>query len=456
MKYLTLEENAKRIKNINDAHKETKAYTVRHRIDDYMPGQATYSLGDYPEKFSIEPTEYDYNLLKKLSDSGAQLIQIHEEWNDALRHLGADKFTSHDEKGLHNFVDLCHNFDFKVLPYISTGYFNEYDPDFKEDFAKGPYNLRELYYSFRRCSAGSASWREYLLPRTFAVVDKYGFDGIYNDWGYDGFHLAWENGEYDENGIFDIAYDPEIEDLLSLIYNEVKKRGGIYKLHCGGNNAPNTKDKVYDYLWIGEAVDAKGVGVGKTYAPYIIPCHHMSFSKEGKNTNYFAKTIPFLQFPLLKIGRPMTGGAYSEAVKCPDITMYPHPDGGKWFEQEVYEYMQEHPDGPYVYSLWSSIPDDVTEFDTWSKYLALYKPMVTQSSVCYIEVRESEEILSEIPQDVYASLFVNENMYYVISNLGNEPCEITFKNTWLNRESGEAGKTFTIPGGEMIFLIKQD
>jgi len=47
-------------------------------------------------------------------------------------------------------------------------------------------------------------------------------------------------------------------------------------------------------------------------------------------------------------------------------------------------------------------------------------------------------------------------MYYVISNLGNEPCEITFKNTWLNRESGEAGKTFTIPGGEMIFLIKQD
>ena len=67
MKYLTLEENAKRIKNINDAHKETKAYTVRHRIDDYMPGQATYSLGDYPEKFSIEPTEYDYNLLKKLT-----------------------------------------------------------------------------------------------------------------------------------------------------------------------------------------------------------------------------------------------------------------------------------------------------------------------------------------------------------------------------------------------------
>ena len=152
----------------------------------------------------------------------------------------------------------------------------------------------------------------------------------------------------------------------------------------------------------------------------------------------------------------MTGGAYSEAVKCPDITMYPHPDGGKWFEQEVYEYMQTHPEGPYVYSLWSSIPDDITEFDTWAKYLSLYKPMVTQSSVCYVEVRESEEILSKIPQDVYASLFVNEEMYFAISNLGEEPCEITFKSTWLDREKGSVGKTFTIPNGEMIFLIKQD
>ena len=60
----------------------------RHRVHNYIPGQVIYNLGEYPAKFSIKPTEYDYNLLKKLSDSGAELIQIHEEWNDAIRHLG--------------------------------------------------------------------------------------------------------------------------------------------------------------------------------------------------------------------------------------------------------------------------------------------------------------------------------------------------------------------------------
>ena len=45
--------------------------------------------------------------------------------------------------------------------------------------------------------------------------------------------------------------DPEVEDLLGMIYTEVKSRGGIYKLHCSGNNPAPAIDRVYDYLWIG-------------------------------------------------------------------------------------------------------------------------------------------------------------------------------------------------------------
>ena len=120
MKKLSTEEYRKRIENINSAERDNRKYFRRHRIRDYMPGQATYNLGDYPARFSISPTEYDYAMLKDLAENGVELIQIHEEWNDSIRHLGGDKFTSHDPDGLHKFVDLCHNFGIKIIPYVST------------------------------------------------------------------------------------------------------------------------------------------------------------------------------------------------------------------------------------------------------------------------------------------------------------------------------------------------
>ena len=69
-----------------------------------------------------------------MAENGVQLIQLHEEWNDAIRHLGADKYTSHDPKGLDSFIKLCHDFGIKVIPYISSGFIHEFDPDFKEEF----------------------------------------------------------------------------------------------------------------------------------------------------------------------------------------------------------------------------------------------------------------------------------------------------------------------------------
>ena len=195
MKNPTLEQHRKRIDSINRAEQGNRKYLQRHRVQDYMPGQATYNLGDYPARFSIEPTEYDYNMLKSMAENGVELIQIHEEWNEAIRHFGADKFSSHDPKGLQKFVDLCHDFGIKIIPYISTGYFQVTDPDFRESFARTKYELVCSHFRYRKCWAGSPTWREYLLPRTFAVLDQYGFDGIYNDWGYDGAWMALDRAK---------------------------------------------------------------------------------------------------------------------------------------------------------------------------------------------------------------------------------------------------------------------
>ena len=444
MKYLTLEEHAKRVENINNAARDNKKFVKRHRICDYIPGQATYNLGDYPAKFSIMPTEYDYNLLRDMAEKGVGLVQVHEEWNDAIRHHGADKYTSHDPEGMQKFVDTCHDLGIKIIPYISSGYFSMDDPDYTEDFRRGPYDIRLSHFHYAKCHAGSAAWREYVLPRTFAVLDKYGFDGIYNDWGYDGIDLK-QMYNWDK-----LPYDAEIEDLLATIYSEVKRRGGIYKLHADGNNAPDCFDRVYDYLWIGEGEDNKAAGICKEFQPYVVPCPDLRFTKIPDPDRYYASVIPFMQFPLLKIGRPFLGTSiFEEGID------YLHEELEFGFTEKLYDYMQKNPDGPYVYSLWSSIPDDVTEYPRWAKYLELYKPMVEENTVAYIELREAADIVSTLPEDVYASMFVNEEVYMVASNMGDAPYTLALRDTWKDRESGKVSSTFEIKPGRMVFLIKE-
>ena len=73
-------------------------------------------------------------------------------------------------------------------------------------------------------------------------------------------------------------------DLLYLIYSEVKRRGGIYKMHADFANQPLTGGlKVYDYLWVGENVDnADGLREAvKNHAPYVVPCIH-GIDRQGR------------------------------------------------------------------------------------------------------------------------------------------------------------------------------
>lgn len=450
MKKLTFVQHRSRIENINAAEHGNRKYLYRHRIRDYLPGQAVYNLGDYPAKFSIEPTEYDYHMLKDMAEHGVELIQLHEEWNDSIRRFGADKFSSHDPDGLHHFIDLCHSFGIKIIPYISSGYLHEYDPDFREQFTQRvSYCINGMYFKYRNCSASCAEWREFILPHTFQVLDRYAFDGIYNDWGMDSTYKI--NG-YLEKGEF-AAYDPDAEDLLSTIYTEVKRRGGVYKLHCDRNNGAPCLDRVYDYLWIGECVKDTTVGVGKEFLPYVVPCQDKARDNLTPLDEYFASVIPFMQFPLLTTrGRPVTSKRIEQ-----DVPYYGNDDSPfGWieydFSKRVGEYMKEHPDGPYSYSLWSAVPDNPDEYGIWCRYLDLYRPMVEENSVAYIELRDCADVLSPLPQDVYASMFVNEERYLVVSNMGDTPYELRLKDTWIDRENGTADKSFIIAPKRILFL----
>ncbi len=445
---MVVEQLKKRIANINKSEETNRKYYQRIRIRDYLAGQAIYTLGDYPARVYTAPTDYDRALVKKLADSGVQMIQLHEDWNDCCRLYGADKFSSSDPDGTRAFVELCHAHGIKVIAYVSTGYFHEKDPDFREEYTVSKTDaLASLYFKYRKCDHGHPVWRNYITEKTLNAMDTYGFDGIYNDWGYSNYNWDLGNCVIPEG-----FYDPELEDALGEIYSKIHQRGGIYKLHCDLNNKPPCKDRVYDYLWIGEGMKDSKIGVGKDYYPYVVPCQDLKYEKDRSIDAFYAYTIPFMQFPLLKIGRIIHGNN----LDIPGVTYYDKPGKGLGnFYRRVQEYNAAHPDGPYVYSHWSNIPDDPEDFPTWAKYFALYKPMVTENSVAYLELSECDEILSPIGDRIIASMFVNEETYLVLSNLSDASYQLKLKERWKNRQSGEIASEFTVEKEQILFLEKE-
>lgn len=443
MKAFTLEEQRCRLDNIKFAEESVKKCTRRVRIHDYIPGQVSYNLGGYPAKFSIKPTEYDYNTVKSLAEMGVGLIQVHEEWNDAIRVLGADKFSSHDPDGMKEFIKLCHDFGIKVLPYTSSAFFDARDPDCREEFFRLDAKLYSEYFRYRLGSAKSPEWCAYLMGKLKGILDEYNFDGIYNDMGYDETVLYREQGIADDS----FPYDPYIEDLLCQIYSMTKERGGITKIHIGWNQRPTTKDKVYDYLWVGESVkDPKTMLMTIPYEPYVIPCQDYKFVTDENCADFYAQTLPFMQFPLRLDGRPLT----EDKVNVPGVDYF--DDTLTDFFKKAGEWNRTHPEGPYVYSEWSSIPDNVANRELWAKYLKLYKPMVEENNIVHLNVTESTLTEEKLPEDVYMSLFTGVEQYICISNLGEKEQKVAFNNKWQDCESGELMTEITLAPKRVRFI----
>ena len=152
---LSAQQQRKRIENLDRARETVKDCLYQHRIYDYHPGNVSYFLGEYPLKFPIEPTEYDYETLKRYAELGITYVKVHEEWNDSIRIMGADKYTSHDPEGFRRFIDMAHSFGLKILPYFSSGYIHFEDPDFRPEFVGHERFCSGQYFKYHSCSLRS-------------------------------------------------------------------------------------------------------------------------------------------------------------------------------------------------------------------------------------------------------------------------------------------------------------
>jgi hypothetical protein len=458
----TAEDHRRRLENIAHGHRRVGSCLRKHLVTNYLPAQCVYNLGEYPAEkpWSVEP--HDVEELQRLRDHGIQLIQLFEEWVDPLRLFGGDKFTPARPAELRRFVDLAHQNGMRVIPYASTCFLDYRDPDFRPEWARQDDKCVVGWWNLARCSPASPGWRAYLLPRLARVLDVFGADGLYIDGGY-----LWnavrsrlpENSPLrrptpDEVQAFPETpeHDGAFTDLLALIYGEVKRRGGVFKLHISGADRPQSGGlKVYDYLWVGEGVrDAERMRQAvKGFAPYVVPCIDFSFAKMENPDEPYLHAIPYMQFPLLQAGKPYTGqrGLLPRFLARDNDFLVRRC-------REIWEHHRAHPNGPYSYGTWDAVPGRPETRPTHARWLKQYLPLVEEGTWAWLEVGQSTLFSRPLPEQVVASVFANRQLYLVLANYRREAVELETTDRYVDdRSAGAAGaQRWTLPQRSLAIL----
>jgi hypothetical protein len=457
LKSYTTEDYRRRLQNIAECERSVRHCLHQQLITSYLPGQCSYNLGEYPCRKPWEIDDWDAQELDRLKEQGIGLIQLHEEWNDSQRLFGGHKFAPLNPSGFRRFVEMVHERGMRVIVYVSSGFFQRTDPDFREEWARDQ-DLVELHYHYARCSPASPGWRAYLLRQIVRTLDEYGVDGIYNDLGYLRLFRNPQPPTRDEVLAFreTESHDGALSDLLALIYAEVKRRGGIVKVHIGGADRPKTAEKVYDYLWVGEEVESvDGLREAvKKHPLYVVPCLDMSKAVVDSEDELYLNSVPYLEFPLLLAGRPFTG----ERALIPGI-QYPSETECHWTHhcRSIWRYYQSHPDGPFSYGWWDSVPGRPEARVTHARWLKQYLPLVEEGTWAWLEIDRSTLFKRPLPPNVVASVFANREMYLVLANYGHRPVEVESSSQYvlLAAASGPPMKRWEIPGRSLLILLRR-
>ncbi len=450
-------EHRRRQENIAFARRAIGGSMRQHVVGDCLPAQCCYNLGEYPATQPWTLGRYDEEELDRLKEHGIELIQLFDDWADPLRLFGGDKYTPADPAAMRRFVEMAHRRGMKVLPYASCCFLERSNPGFRQEWSREGDNLVVGYWNMARCSPASPGWRAFLLPRLARILDEYGADGIYIDGGYrTNARKGVETPAKDEVVAFEET--PEVDgafaDLLAVIYAEVKRRGGIMKLHVNGADAPQTNGlKVYDYLWVGEGVsntDAMRQAV-KNYPPYVVPCIDMNFAKVANQDEFYLHAIPYMQFPILQAGKPVTG----QRGAVPGVS-YPRGEDDFWVKRcrQIREQYALHPDGPYTYNVWDAVPGDPATRPMHARWLARYKPLVEEGTWAWLEIGSSTLFGGPLPEGVVASAFVNREFYLVLANYGQQPAQVETSESYRASDGAPtaSSKAWSLPKRSLTIL----
>lgn len=417
----TREDHEKRLTNIMNAEKAVESFSKKELIFNYEPGQYIYH-SDRPD----DPQK-DEELFRKLKDAGASYIYTWSVWADLEnRWNGRHMFSPKDSENTKKFIELAHRCGLKVFPYTSTNFFNRdselFDPDWAYD---EKFDLRipmddGTILRLAHCSPTSPGWRAQLLSHYKTLLDEFDYDGIYIDSGYirrcdyigsNGYYEPYPVLVKDEIPAFreDAEHDGGMEDLISIIRAEVKRRGKNLSVFKEGTDCFRSEADLFDYMLAGEcATDIDFVRERvKNYKHVVLD---FSPTQKIEETEYYLNTIPFLHFPLLK--------TYPITVDDKTRTIIP----------------------------------DMDVSITWLK---LFREMTTDGTYFYMETK-CPKLVQCASEEVTCSLYVNRETYLVLANYSHDAQQVSLKQACKdvtpNTEETVLPKEFDLKGREIKIL----
>jgi hypothetical protein len=221
--------------------------------------------GDYEKYLSQEfikddGTKTGENGFDRLKRLGVNTLYLHEKWNDIQN---STLLTKASADRLSFIVDECHKRNIKVIPYF--GYeISSLSPEWgermeeicvktKDGIAKGMWNRVPYQRCVHVCCNSSVLES---FPRGIgALMDRFGFDGVY----LDGTATPWDCantdhgcGYIDQEGKLRPGYPVwAARDMLMAIYKVVHSRGGTINYHTAGSYNLSSLS-LCDSIWEGE------------------------------------------------------------------------------------------------------------------------------------------------------------------------------------------------------------
>ncbi len=417
----TRQDHRQRLLNIRQAREAVTDCRKTELLMGYEPGQYIYHSSQ-----PGDPKE-DATLFERMAKAGVKYIYTWSGWAaPGHRWDGDPMFVPGDEQGARRFLELAHSYGLKVLPYTSTNFFVRRSPYFNPDWAyDASYDLKlrldDPSWDLAHCSPNSPGWRSHLLRQYVNLLDNFDYDGVYVDSGYIrrcDYISAMQYYEKepvmvkDEIMAFaeDADHDGGMEDLLSMISAEVRRRGKTISVFKEGTDRFRTDKDIFDYMLAGEcATDIDFVRERIRDYKHVM----LDFSPPAPipEDEYYLNTLPFLHFPMLK----------RLAVTVPDPN--------------------------------SIIPD----FDTGLKWLSLFKDMTEDGTFCFIDAK-CPGIVPQKSDDIVCTLYVNRETYLVLANFSQEPGKVVLNGKYASLRPDEEEKPvaneLTLDGRGLLILKK--
>jgi hypothetical protein len=177
----------------------------------------------------------------------------------------------------------------------------------------------------------------------------------------------------------------------------------------------------------------------------------MSRARIDDENELYLHAVPYIQFPLLLAGRPFTG----ERATIPGIQYVPETEDF-WTQhcRAIWRYYQSHPNGPYSYGWWDSVPGRPQARPTHANWLRQYAPMVEEGTWAWIEIKDSQLFRRPLPQNVVASVFANREIWLVLANYGKSAAEIATVRTYASSKDPSRAATLWQLEGRSLLILK--